>query len=41
MIREGGRAPDVTLLDTSGVEIPIAELTAKGPSVFFFLRHYA
>jgi hypothetical protein len=39
MITEGSKAPEVALLDTSGREV--AALGHGGPSVLFFLRHYA
>jgi peroxiredoxin len=41
MITEGSKAPEVSLLDISGREVDIAALAADGPSVLFFLRHYA
>jgi peroxiredoxin len=41
MIVEGSKVPEVTLLDTDGHEVALADLTHGAPSVFFFLRHYA
>ena len=41
MIDVGSQVPAITLLDTSGREVDVAQLAGRGPSVFFFLRHYA
>ena len=41
MIEVGSKVPNITLLDTDGNEVRVADLAGSGPSVLFFLRHYA
>jgi peroxiredoxin len=36
----GDRAPELTVLDSSGSEVRLADLWASGPIVLTFLRHF-
>ncbi|MGH7863395.1 MAG: hypothetical protein ACREQB_00275 [Candidatus Binataceae bacterium] len=39
-MKQGERAPNVTLLDSTGASVALSDLWQRGPLALVFLRHF-